>query len=210
MIIAIDGFAATGKSTLASMLACRLGFTCLNSGLIYRFVTAKLLESGIDALNFQNNLRKAAALLLDLEIDPNGLETKKAALQKSEIEAQGSQLAKIPLVREKVNGILRSAALNGPLIAEGRDIGTLVFPEADLKFFFTANIDVRVSRVANDRGGIDPQSIRLELDKRDHEDASRAIAPLKKAVDAIEIDTTYLSIAETLSLLEKHFYEHRK
>lgn len=207
MIIAIDGYSATGKSTIANLLAKKIGFRHLNSGLVFRAISYNLLINGIDKLNLNDNIDKIRELTHLFQIDLEELENNILKLKALEVSDFGAQIAKLPFIRERVAEVLRAAATNSNIVVEGRDVGTVLFPEADIKFFFKADTTIRAIRLGKERNSNDFESLKKEIETRDTEDETRKISPLKRADDAIDIDTTNMSIEETLELLEQTLNE---
>jgi cytidylate kinase len=210
MIIAIDGYSATGKSTLADLLAKKIGFRHLNSGLVFRAISYNLLTNGIDKSNFQHNLERIIELTQQFRIDLADLEISVLKLKTPKVSELGTQIAKLPFIRERVTEVLRSAATSSNIVVEGRDIGTVLFPKADIKFFFKADTTIRANRLGRERNSTDFEAIKIEIETRDREDETREISPLKRADDAIDIDTSHLTVGETLELLERFVNEIKK
>ena len=219
-VVAIDGPSASGKSTTAREVAIRLGLVHLNSGLLYRAVTwASLRDGWIDAPEFE---RRLAALRLDLEPDAPTFRLKVDGerpgpwLQSAEVTARVSEVSARAVVRERVNRTLRVAAEEAGLVIDGRDIGTAVFPDAFLKIFLTASAEERARRrlaerrapvgTSEDEGAVTAEADRLL--ERDRYDASRVIAPLARAEDAVELDSTERGRAEVVDEIVR-LYEAR-
>ena len=210
MIIAIDGPAGSGKSTTARLLADKLKFIYLDTGAMYRAVTLYFLTKKVNLsnpLNIQKSLNS-----IDLRIDcSNNLF--KVLLDKKDISNDirtqkindfVSDISKISQVRKKMVKIQRSFSKNKNIVVEGRDIGSYVFPEADFKFFLVADILARAKRRLNeisDDSLVDIDSLISELSKRDKIDSNRTISPLIKTDDALEIDTTSLTVKEQVDKL---------
>jgi cytidylate kinase len=192
-VVAIDGPAASGKSSVARELARRLGFIYVNSGAVYRAITWHLLEKGINAED-SNRITQAlesaaitgcikdseSRILVD-NVDPA------EHLRDDRVNESVSRVSKLPLVRQIVGQKLHERARNHDLVVEGRDIGSVVFPETPYKFYVDASPEVRLRRRA-------AQGERDEITMRDHADFSRAVSPLIIAKDAHEIDTSHLTI----------------
>ncbi|MFQ5680075.1 MAG: (d)CMP kinase [Gemmatimonadota bacterium] len=200
-VIAIDGPAASGKSTTAQRVAERLGFWHLNSGLLYRAITWVALERGWDEGD-----ERFADQVAGLEIRIGGTAARPRVaiagtergeeLQTPEVTARVSAIAARRPVRELVLHLLREAASTRDVVCDGRDIGTVVFPEAVLKVFLIATAEERARRRLLDYGR-EPTPARVEkearrLRARDRADSHRDLAPLRRADDAVEIDTTDL------------------
>ena len=207
LVVAIDGSAGSGKSTTAAAVAARLGFRHLDSGAIYRAVTLALLESGhIDSNPGELNRAELSDLAIDVKWGAQGMRVwaggraiPEEDLRSERVTARVSQVSAISRVRAHLLGLQRNAARGPGLVAEGRDMGTVVFPDADVKVFLDAHPDERARRRLLQRG-VRPgaSEIRAEaarLTRRDRRDASRTVAPLLQAGDAVLIDTTALDPA---------------
>jgi CMP/dCMP kinase len=206
-VIAIDGPAGSGKSTTAKLLANKLGFTYLDTGAMYRCVTLAALNQKLDL----NNKEKIGLLAgtLDINLVPdqesgnrvfiNG-EDVTAAIRTPLVDANVSLVSSYRDVREKMVAIQRKFADKGDVVAEGRDIATVVFPDADLKIFLIADLHTRAVRRCHQIEGMGLRSTLEEqmtsLSSRDMLDSGRAISPLRKDPDAIELDTSGFSIEE--------------
>ncbi|HEX2249019.1 MAG TPA: (d)CMP kinase [Gemmatimonadales bacterium] len=221
-VIAIDGPSASGKSTTARAVAEALGFAHLDSGSLYRGVTVVALREGsrrglkgsdaLATLGPETILRAAEDRGLMLQPDGKGFaaylegEPAEEALRSAEVTAHVSAIAAIPVVREWVNSRLRAMVRAGQdVVVDGRDIGTVVFPEADLKIFLTASPETRAGRRISQRGKrIDPDDLNAEtqaLAARDRADSTRQVAPLRPAEDAIHLDTTTLDFEEQVRFI---------
>jgi cytidylate kinase len=221
-VIAIDGPSASGKSTTARAVAEVLGFAHLDSGSLYRGVTVVALREGsrrglsggaaLAALSPETILRAAEDRGLMLQPDGKGFaaylegEPAEDALRSAEVTAHVSAIAAIPVVREWVNSRLRAMVRAGQdVVVDGRDIGTVVFPDADLKIFLTASPEARAGRRISQRGQvIEPDYLDSEtqaLAARDHADSTRQVAPLRAADDAVHLDTTTLDFAEQVRFI---------
>jgi cytidylate kinase len=191
MIIAIDGPAASGKGTLGRRLAGHYGLRHLDTGLIYRAVAKALLDAGHSPED-RARARAAAEAL-----DPSRFD--EAALKAQAVGAAASLVSAIPEVRSVVLAFQRDFGRTAPgAVLDGRDIGTVIFPDADVKIFVTATPEVRARRraaeleQAGDR--LDEAEVLADIRRRDERDSTRAIAPLKAAPDAYLLDTTHLDI----------------
>ena len=203
MIIAIDGPSGSGKSTTAKMLAQYLNITHLDTGAMYRVVTWGLMRKNINI----RNLEKVKTFLKKAQISYENsneifLNGKMVSLdiRKKEITANVSAVSSVKEVREFLVKIQRQIGKNIDCVIEGRDIGSVVFPKADFKFFLTADLDIRAKRRKNELEKIGEDvtidEIRASIKKRDLIDSTRKLSPLKRPKDAIEIDSTNLTIAE--------------
>ncbi len=210
-IVAIDGPAGAGKSTVTRRLAHQLGLLYLDTGAMYRAVTWLVMESGIAI----DDHEAIADLLKNLDlklISPNGAELPTeihingqdvtTAIRTPEVTANVSAIAAHAAVREKLVQMQQQWGEKGGLIAEGRDIGTNVFPNAELKIFLTASVQERAKRrwqdFQNQGDDLDLKQLEDDIQQRDEQDSNRAIAPLKKANDAIELITDNLTIDEVI------------
>ncbi|OCB75317.1 (d)CMP kinase [Flavobacterium crassostreae] len=205
MIITIDGKSCTGKSTIALLLSKKINFSYINSGLLYRAITHEILKNKIDLINFKNKEEQIKLLINHYNFDLQKINENISIFKTIEISKFGTEIAKLQFVRDKVNDYI--SEINSKyknIIIEGRDIGTKVFPNADFKFFFIADIDIRANRLALERNSKEINKIKIEIQKRDLEDENRKNSPLKKAISAILIDTSKLTIEETVNILEQH------
>jgi cytidylate kinase len=208
IVIAIDGPAGSGKSSTARAVARRLGYRHLDSGAFYRAITLAALRAGtpperwaaltpdeLDRLEVRGR-PEGAGYALSIGGGDVG-----EAIRADEVNAEVSRMAAVPAVREWLMDALRDAGARGALVADGRDIGTVVFPDAELKAFLVADPEERARRRLRERGeGVsDAEQIRAEAARllgRDALDSGRAAAPLKQAEDAVVIDTTRLTFDE--------------
>ena len=203
MIIAIDGPSASGKSTTAKGVAERLGITHLDTGAMYRATTYGIIESGIDLNDVQSihEFLKNMALQFDSfnHIWINGENVSKK-IRTNKSSSSVSAVSALPAVRSRMVEIQRSIAKGKDCVLEGRDIGTVVFPNADFKFFLIADILVRAKRRLRDLEKIGEEStlndLISDIEKRDVSDSSRDVSPLVQAKDAIAINTSNLTINE--------------
>ncbi|MCC7141763.1 MAG: (d)CMP kinase [Candidatus Eisenbacteria bacterium] len=210
-VIAIDGGAGTGKTTSAARVAERLGFCYVDSGAIYRTVAWALHQAGVSGIDDPGFSDRLASLDLEIRPAPDrfriflGGREATANIRTPEVSALSSKIAVRPDVRDRVTALLRQAGGSGPLVVEGRDIGTVVFPDARLKVFLTAELPVRAERRHGDlaRQGIDQprDQVLRELDERDRRDSSRDAAPLRQAPDALLIDTGRTTIEEQVEAI---------
>ena len=211
MIIAIDGHAASGKSTVARGVSKHLGFTYLNTGAMYRALTFGIKIKNIDIKNnfAINKFLKRTSILFDdknnILLDGENISNK---INKSEISKRVSEISAIPEIRFAMVKQQRKIAVSKNCVLEGRDIGTVVFPKAEYKFFLTADPLVRANRRKKELNSLGESvpinQLLKQINQRDKSDSNRLISPLKKAKDAISIDTSHLSISETISNLIAH------
>lgn len=206
-VIAIDGYSACGKSTLARALAERLNYRFVDTGAMYRMVTLHFLRAGVDI----NDAAAVEEALNGLSVDfaPG---TNRALLNGEDVEGEirgmavsnfVSPVAAVPAVRRAIVPLQRRIGERGAVVMDGRDIGTVVFPNADLKLFVTAALDTRVDRrLAEMRAaGKNPlrQEVTANLLERDHIDSTRADSPLRQAEDAVVLDNTELEMEEFIA-----------
>lgn len=207
-IIAIDGPVGVGKSSVARGLARRLGYLYIDTGAMYRAVTLAAMRQGVDLNNPEALTGLAAALEVRLESTSQGLrvfcngEDVSEAIRDPEVSRNTSPVAETPGVRKRLVELQRAMGRQGGVIMEGRDIGTVVFPDADFKFFLTAKAEERARRrhlELEDAGR--PQafeSVLRDLEERDRRDSTRSVSPLRRAPDAIEVDTTPLTLDQVI------------
>ena len=215
LIIAIDGPAASGKSTTAQRVATELGYTYIDTGAMYRGVTLAVLRAGLDPADGAEVCELANGLTLTFvqsEGDQpdrtllNG-EDVSDAIRQPAVSKHVSQVSAYAPVRRRMVELQREMSGVGGVVLDGRDIGTVVFPHADLKIFLVADIESRARRRWTDlmKSGFQVEELAVaeDLKRRDRKDSSREESPLKPATDAIEIDTSRLSIDEQVEMVVK-------
>jgi cytidylate kinase len=207
-VVTLDGPAGSGKSTTAREVARRLGFRHLDSGALYRALTVGLLESGRTPETWAA-LDQSDLEALAVRVTPHGAELQVGLgdrplgpeLRTPEVTALVSPLAKLPAVRGALLELQRQAGAAGRLVADGRDMGTVVFPDADVKVFLVADLRERARRRLLEQTGVDPLpgDLATEMDRigaRDERDAGRSVSPLRRPEDAVDLDTTGLTFEE--------------
>lgn len=198
-IIAVDGPAGAGKSTVSKIVAARLGYTYIDTGAMYRAVALKVLLSGKTVEDVTQNI--------DIKLDESGKvfldghEVTKE-IRTPEVSRGASDVAKFGVVRKRLTELQREMATQGKVIMDGRDIGTQVLPNADLKIFLTASVEERARRrfeeLKEKNFAADFEQIKKEISLRDKQDSERKIAPLAQAEDAILLDSTDLNIEQVV------------
>lgn len=194
MVVAIDGPAASGKSSVARKVAEKLSCTCVNSGALYRALTWHVLQSGVDPADPSAIASSIAGTTVDLGVNADGQPALRIdnhipdfESHESDVNAAVSKVATVPAVRSLITSLLRDIAAARDVVMEGRDIGTAVFPDTPHKFYLDASPEIRRQRRA-------AQGLMDSIDNRDRLDSTRAIAPLSIAPDARIIDTSHLTI----------------
>lgn len=215
MIIAIDGPAGSGKSTTARAVAERLGYLYLDTGAMYRAVALAFIRQSAKRTS-EAARRLLPGIRIDLSHDERGLRIMlngadvSEAIRQPEVSSASSEVAALEPVRTKLVDEQRRIAHSyeqegGGVVLDGRDIGTVVFPEADVKFFMTASEKVRAERrfdeLAEKTEGVSYETVLEDIRRRDQQDASRALAPLRKAEDAVELDTSGLNVEEQVDVV---------
>ena len=214
MIVAIDGPAGAGKSTVAKLLAQKLGFVYVDTGAMYRALTLKALENNIALHDVSGLAAIARASSIDLINTSSGslrvlLDGREVTdlIREPRITRVVSDIAKIKEVREVLMELQRKLGGNKDVVVDGRDIGTVVFPRAERKFFLDADFKERIKRRYKELKAagslVSAKDVEGDLANRDTIDSTRECAPLKKADDAIYIDTTALSIEQVVDTLFK-------
>lgn len=218
-VVAIDGPAGTGKSSATKRLSEKLGFVHVDTGALYRAIAYLFTQEGgsIDQLDEKRVTEIATQTELKFERIPglnpsnriiaNGKDIT-SFIRTAEISMGASRVSAIRGVRDALLGLQRTMGGRGNAILEGRDIGTVIFPDADVKFFLTANIEERAKRrlAELEAMGSDAPSyeeVKTQIASRDQGDMNRAVAPLKKSSDAIELDTSLLTLDQVVEWMEK-------
>ena len=217
MIIAIDGPSASGKSTTAKGVSKKLGFTHIDTGSMYRAVTfglsleSILLDDRNSIMTYLNSLDLKFDNCGDIILNGNNVSN---AIRTVEISSKVSMISAIPEIRSKMVDFQRAIAGKNNCVLEGRDIGTVVFPNADYKFYMVADINIRARRRLIDLKQINEsttiEEIISSIKIRDELDSKRNHSPLKKAIDAIEIDTSTLSINQQIEKIVEIVKQNKK
>lgn len=206
MIIAIDGPAGAGKSTIAKLIAKRFDIVYIDTGAMYRAIGLKALRNGIKCTDDDKISEMLASTDINFAND-NGIlsvyldgEDVSRAIRQPEISKMASDISAVPQVRYAMVDMQRKLAAGTDTVLDGRDIGTFVLPNADCKIFLTASVDERARRRCkelSERGeNVNLEQVKNDIIQRDYNDSHRKLAPLKKAEDAVEIDSTGLTIEE--------------
>ncbi|HWS95399.1 MAG TPA: (d)CMP kinase [Candidatus Methylomirabilis sp.] len=212
LVIAIDGPAGSGKSTIAARLAQKLGYVNLESGAMYRALALKALEQQVSADDPEALRRLADSTVIQLHPQPDGnrvlLDGRDVSqrIREGDVTLAASRVSMHPAVREIMVARQRDMGALGGVVMEGRDIGTAVFPHADVKVFLDADARIRAERRVAQNGTHTPQEARRiveDLVLRDQRDRTRAVSPLVAAPDAVILDTTHLSIDEVVAAVEQ-------
>ena len=206
MIIAIDGSAASGKGTLAKRVAAEFGYDYLDTGALYRAVALSLLKAGVNSSNIDEKQSVNAASTLDFSL------TQTTEIRTDKVAALASVVAAIGAVRAELLALQRSFAAAPPsgkgAVLDGRDIGTIVLPDADIKFFIDADLDIRAERRTKELLQVEQsvmfRDVLADMKARDDRDRTRSVAPLKAADDAITIDTSKMDASAVLALALSH------
>jgi cytidylate kinase len=214
LVIAIDGPAASGKSTTAKLVAERLGFVHLDTGAMYRALTLKVLQNSLDPHDSEGIERLVKTTRIELRRESgvmrvflDGMDVSNE-IRSIEVTRTVSAVSSLRAVRQAMVHEQRRMGASGSVVAEGRDIGTVVFPDADLKFFVIAGIEARARRRQKDllQLGVNTDLAEIEraIRERDALDSSREESPLRKAADAIELDTSNMTIEEQVEFVVGH------
>jgi CMP/dCMP kinase len=207
-VVALDGPSGTGKSTVARMLARRLGARYLDTGAMYRAATLAVLDRGVDAEDPAGVVEAVRSAHIVLSTDPEhaGITLDgrpvDAEIRSAPVTAAVSAVSAVPEVRAVLVQQQRRLIGTGAMVVEGRDIGSVVCPDAQAKIYLTASPQARAERRAKELGaGIDVAAVAADLERRDRLDSTRKVSPLARAADAVDVDTTQLSIDEVVDRL---------
>lgn len=210
--IAIDGHSSCGKSTIAKALAKRLGYTYIDSGAMYRAITLYMLEHEVNINDEIAVAQALEAITIDIQTGENGnviflnQTDVSTAIRTMHVANKVSEVAAIGIVRKKAVAQQRALGAKKGVIMDGREIGSVVFPDAELKIFMTADPEVRVKRRYDELKATQPditmEEVRANLSHRDHIDTTRAIDPLVQTEDAIVLDNSFMNQEEQLALVE--------
>lgn len=215
--IAIDGPSASGKSTLAKALAKRLDYTHIDTGAMYRACALIAQRNNIDILDEDNLLNKIKSVhfqfnaLGHISLDDEDVNE---LIRTKEIDILTSKVSTLPKIRSKMVELQREIAKDKGFVLDGRDIGSVVLPDAEIKVFQTASIDARAERryaeYIKKGQKVDLEDIKKDIAERDQRDQARSASPLIKTSDAIDLDTSNLSIDEMVEIIYKHVLELEK
>ncbi len=222
LIIAVDGYSSTGKSTVAKLLAARLGCVYIDTGAMYRAVTLEAIRQGwiqggkVEEQSLQQHLEKIeidfkySSQLQRYDTYLNG-ENVEEQIRSMEVSGNVSIIASVAFVREMLVEKQREMGEKGGVVMDGRDIGSVVFPNADVKFFMTASPEVRARRRYDELMGkgqqVSYEEVEENVKKRDYLDTHRAVSPLKKTGDAILIDNSEMTVEEEVELMLQRIKE---
>jgi len=219
MIVAVDGPSGAGKSTVCRAVARRLNFLLVDTGALYRAVTLAALQRDLDLKDAESLGSLAVELEIDFETSDGGQrvlldgEDVTDAIRTARVSRSVSQVSAHPQVRDALLDRQRELGRSRDSIVEGRDIGTVVFPDADLKVFYTASVEARARRrhaELVERGeSIELEAVRLDMIERDARDRARDVAPLRQPEDALVLDTSGLSFDEAVLALESAIRDAR-
>jgi len=218
LIIAIDGYSSCGKSTFARLIAKDLNYIFIDSGAMYRAVTLYCMRKNyvsITGLNIQAILSELKDIHIDFVFNPDineyetflNSENVEKEIRSMEVTAHVSRISQIPEIRARMVELQRQIGVSKGIVMDGRDIGTVVFPDAEIKIFMTASVEVRAKRRHNElknRGiNIDFEEIKRTIIARDIADENRDISPLRRADDAIILDNTRMTVDEQMVWIKK-------
>ncbi|MDG2187316.1 MAG: (d)CMP kinase [Hyphomicrobiales bacterium] len=205
MIIAIDGPAASGKGTIGKRIAEYLKLPYLDSGSLYRLVAHNIIENNIDPYDIDNIVKQTREINFSTQ--------RLLGVRANEVSNIASIISQYQEIRDHLIDYQRNFATHGAVV-DGRDIGTIIFPNADFKFYITASLDERAERrylqYKIDNIKIDRNIIKNDINNRDQRDINRKVAPLKCAKDALEIDTTKMKIDDVIDFIVKYIHKGMK
>ena len=215
MVVTIDGPAGAGKTSVSKLLAQRLGFRYIDTGALYRGIALAVHEAGIASDDDKALAQLCQSLFLDFVKSPDGLRLMlnerdiTDLIRTPQVTMIASAVSARPVVRDYLLEIQRTMVAGKSVVLEGRDMGTVVFPDAEIKFFLDADPKLRAKRrfeelQAKDSKGPNLQAVEKDMHVRDKNDRSRAVAPLKPADDAIRIDSTQLTIEQVIATMLGH------
>lgn len=213
--IAVDGPAGAGKSSIARAVAEEIGYIYVDTGALYRSIALYSIENKLEDESLINSLDKINIRLEFIDkcqhVVLNGSDVSDK-IRTPDVSMRASRVSAIPKVREFLFGLQKKIAAENNIIMDGRDIGTVVLPNADLKIFLTASAEERASRRFKEMtdGSITYEQVLDDIKQRDYNDMNRAIAPLKQAEDAVLLDTTGMTINEVKQKLKSMIYETEK
>ena len=207
-VITIDGPAGAGKSTVSKAVAARLGYLYLDTGALYRALAYQALKNKIDV----NNADALATLCSKTDVTLKNVNSKMIVfvdghnvgdkIRTEEVGLAASTLSAFPIVRKKLLSLQQEVGACGGIVAEGRDMGSVVFPNADAKFFLNASIEERIRRrheeLTQKKEPVDRNAISRDMQARDHQDSKRKLAPLSATLDAVIIDSTSLDVSQVV------------
>lgn len=213
LIVTIDGPAGSGKSTVSKMLAERISYVYLDTGALYRAIAYRVHQEKIVPEDVKQLSKLCTDIVISLEtidgkisiiVDGNDITDK---IRTERIGFLASEISAVPVVRETLLSLQREVGRAGGIVAEGRDMGTVVFPCADVKFYLVADVLERARRRHRElveRGEtVDLEKVLRSLSARDRQDSGRSIAPLKEAEDAVVIDSTFLDVTEVVNTMRR-------
>lgn len=212
-VITIDGPAGAGKSTVSKAVAAKLQYIYLDTGALYRALAYKALKNNINVRDADELAKLCSTTDIALKnldgkltvyVDGENIDNK---IRTEEVGLGASAISAFPVVREKLLSLQREAGARGGIVAEGRDMGSVVFPEAEFKFFLDAHVEERIQRrhaeIVQKNGPAKRDAITRDMQARDQQDSQRKIAPLTAASDAIIIDSTFLDVSQVVEMILK-------
>ena len=212
-VITIDGPAGAGKSTVSKAVAAKLQYIYLDTGALYRALAYKALKNNINVRDADELAKLCSTTDIALKnldgkltvyVDGENIDNK---IRTEEVGLGASTISAFPVVREKLLSLQREAGARGGIVAEGRDMGSVVFPEAEFKFFLDADVEERIQRrhaeIVQKNGPAKRDAVTRDMQARDQQDSQRKIAPLTAASDAIIIDSTFLDVSQVVEMILK-------